>query len=100
MKLVRHGLTWLLAVALTITMIPISFAGSAGNSQDVTAECVMYNLRDMPVYVSSDAEMAQDAPEQYKLFDDDGNYTIELEDNAFFPYEVLLRISLHQMENG
>lgn len=89
MKFVRNGLTWLLAVALTITMIPVSFAGSAGNSQDITAECVMYNLLDMPVYVSSDAEMAQDAPEQYKLFDDDGNYTIKLEDNAFFPYEVL-----------
>ena len=47
MKLVRNGLTWLLAVALTITMIPVSFAGSADNAQDVQNEKANIEVQSM-----------------------------------------------------
>lgn len=52
------------------------------------AETVIYNLGEMEVTVGEDAGRAEEEPWQYKLFDEDGGYTIELEENAFFPYEV------------
>lgn len=89
MKIAGKCLTWFLSFAMIFTIVPITFAGSNENILNEPKECVMYNLLDRPIYVSNDVEMAQDAPEQYKLFDENGNYKIQLEDNAFFPYEVL-----------
>ncbi|MCL2122225.1 MAG: S-layer homology domain-containing protein [Clostridiales bacterium] len=49
---------------------------------------VVYNLDKQEIIVGFDAEKAAMTPWKYKLFDESGGYTIALEDNAFFPYEV------------
>lgn len=49
---------------------------------------VAYNLGTHNVFVGQDAEFAEEAPGMYELFESDGSYTIQLEDDAFFPYEV------------
>ena len=55
--------------------------------EDTSAEEeVVYNLLNCPVTVGSDETRAEEYA--YALFDEEGNYTIPLEDNAFFPYEV------------
>ncbi len=49
---------------------------------------IIYNLGNTEVIVGYNEISATEKPWEYKLFDEDGNYTINLEDNAFFPYEV------------
>ncbi|HIT72211.1 MAG TPA: hypothetical protein IAD10_01005, partial [Candidatus Fimicola cottocaccae] len=58
--------------------------------EEVVAEetTVIYNLLNTEITVGNDEEKALESPYLYKLFDGNGEYTIELEDNAFFPYEV------------
>lgn len=58
--------------------------------EEVVAEetTVIYNLLNTEITVGNDEEKALESPYLYKLFDENGEYTIELEDNAFFPYEV------------
>lgn len=51
------------------------------------ADEVIFNLLNMEVIVGSDASRAE-GDEPYVLFEKDGSYTIELEPDAFFPYEV------------
>lgn len=54
----------------------------------LTGEEVVYNTGSMAVTVGGDKALAEESP-QYALFDENGNYTIELpEENPFFPYEV------------
>jgi hypothetical protein len=52
------------------------------------AETVVYNLGNQDVTVGYSEEQAEIDPDAYKLFDENGHYTLTLEDNAFFPYEV------------
>lgn len=49
---------------------------------------VVFNLGNMEVTVGMDEEKAGTGETPYDLFDEDGNYTLELEPDAFFPYEV------------
>lgn len=93
MKLVRNGLTWLLAVALTITMIPVSFAGSADNAQDVQNEKANIEVQSMLPLNEVEAALVLNgySEEQLKnmplkdvldmLQDDDGNH-IKIADDA------------------
>ena len=50
---------------------------------------VVFNLGTLEVTVGFDEELYNGFT--YMLFDDDGDFTITLEDNAFFPYEVQFR---------
>jgi uncharacterized repeat protein (TIGR02543 family) len=68
---------------MLITMLPTQVLAA-----DESAETVVYNLGSEEITVGSDQTQAEEMPWLYKLFDDSGNYTIELEDNAFFPYEI------------
>ena len=54
----------------------------------VDEDAVIYNLGSMEIMVGEDESLAEGMPWSYKLFDADGSYTIELEADAFFPYEV------------
>ena len=54
----------------------------------VDEDAVIYNLGSMEIMVGEDESLAEGMPWGYKLFEADGSYTIELEDDAFFPYEV------------
>ena len=93
MKLVRNGLTWLLAVALTITMIPVSFAGSADNAQDVQNEKANIEVQSMLPLNEVEAALVLNgySEEQLKnmplkdvldmLQDNDGNH-IKIADDA------------------
>ncbi|MCL2016884.1 MAG: S-layer homology domain-containing protein [Defluviitaleaceae bacterium] len=49
---------------------------------------VIFNLGRQEVTVGFDTQRAAQTPWNYRLFDSFGNFTIQLEDNAFFPYEV------------
>jgi hypothetical protein len=73
-------------------------AGSSGGAHHLAAACrtfaagneiadsVVYNLGTQEVTVDSDGAAGESAA--HKLFNGDGSHTIQLEDNAFFPYEV------------
>ena len=61
---------------------------SIENEEDVIDDTVIYNLSNMEITVGTDEKKAIESPYLYKLFNENGEYTIELEDNAFFPYEV------------
>ena len=54
----------------------------------VDENAVIYNLGSMEIMVGENESLAEGMPWSYKLFDADGSYTIELEADAFFPYEV------------
>lgn len=85
MRVWKKSVAALLCVLLVLTMLPMSvFAVSRGAAP---AAEVTYNLLDMEVTVGCD-ETRADGSEPYVLFEEDGSYTIELEDDAFFPYEV------------
>jgi len=62
--------------------------GPGAELRDAKEGEVVYNLGSYEITVGSDEEQAEKTPWNYKLFDEDGKYTIILEDNAFFPYEV------------
>lgn len=47
---------------------------------------VIYNLLDKEITVGTDESRAEEP--DYALFDENGDFTIPLEDNAFFPYQV------------
>ena len=55
---------------------------------DFTSTEVIYNLGNQEITVGFDLLRAEETPHNYKLFDGYGNFIIQLEDNAFFPYEV------------
>ena len=51
-------------------------------------DTVIYNLGSEEITVGENKDLAEEMPWCYKLFEEDGSYTIQLEDDAFFPYEV------------
>ncbi|WNS42910.1 S-layer homology domain-containing protein [Paenibacillus sp. MMS20-IR301] len=78
----KKSLSMLLAVIMLFTMLPAAVFG-AGDTDAVT-DTVIYNLGKQEVSVGPEVEAALTD----ELFAQDGSYTIQLEDNAFFPYEV------------
>lgn len=87
MKKWKRKLAVLLSAMLLVSNLPVTvLAGEmiGGSPPDE----VIYNLGTMEVTVGSDAEKAAAATGSYDLFDEYGNYTLELEPDAFFPYEV------------
>jgi len=62
--------------------------GPGAESREAKEGEIVYNLESYEITVGFDEEQAEKTPWNYKLFDEDGNFTIILEDNAFFPYEV------------
>jgi len=80
----KKGLSIFLVVLMIITAIPLAVLSETAADTDE----VVYNLGNQEITVGYDAKQAEISPWNYKLFDDNGNYTIQLEDNAFFPYEV------------
>ena len=84
LKKVKRGLALLLVVLLALSTVSmVAFADGAE-----TADEVIYNLGKLEVTVGSDTAKAAVPWNNYKLFDEYGDYTIVLENNAFFPYEV------------
>ncbi len=51
-----------------------------------------FNLEDMPITVGNDTAKAEDGSQPYMLFNEDGNFTIDLDEfwqgELFFPFEV------------
>lgn len=82
----KKGIAILVMICFIATFLPSAALASTDVQQ--SAETVVYNLADQEVTVGTDAETADQTPNLYKLFEADGSYTIQLEDNAFFPYEV------------
>ena len=85
MKQCRKGLAILLIVCMMVSMLP---SAAFAQNESKTADTVVYNLLDEEITVGNDAAQAEETPWAYKLFETDGSYTIQLEENAFFPYEV------------
>ena len=108
MQRLKKSLAALLAVVMLATSLPVTamaenldeiFADEELAAEEIImeeeaeqseadADEVIYNLLDMEVTVGSDEEKANDEDLLYFLYDEDGSYTIRLEDNEFFPYEV------------
>ena len=77
--------------ALAITKQPRNAPESNRNSAyTVMADVVYYNLEKREIAVGTDQKQL-DKGEVQDLFEADGSYTIELEENAFFPYEIWFR---------
>lgn len=81
MKTANRKLAIVLAVLMLISLLPVS-ALAVGE-----ADIVSYNLGSCPVPVGSDAALLESG-EIGDVFDENGDYTIELEGDAFFPYQV------------
>ena len=85
MKVWNRSLAALLCLIMVLGMLPV--LTSAAEAAEPAAE-VIYNLRDLAVTVGSDESRLEDPDLVYDLFDEDGNYVLYLEPDAFFPYEV------------
>ena len=81
----KKGIAILLIFSMIATFLP--FAAFAQVDED-SVDTIIYNLGEEDITVGSDVIQAEETPWSYKLFAADGNYTIEAEENAFFPYEV------------
>ncbi len=66
----------------------ITSGGSVEGVVETITDEVIYNIGNMNVTVGYDLEKSVEDSRSYKLFDDNNSYTIEVEKNAFFPYEV------------
>lgn len=97
MRTTNKVLALLLAAVMSVGGLPAAVCAADNVSRstedvaaydlcDADADEVMYNLRFGEVTVSSDAEKV--AAGEAVPFDEDGNYTIELEADAYFPYEI------------
>ena len=90
MRLWKKMLAALLMAAILASMLPTAVlaAGDAETGKKLSPGEVVYNLESMEVTVGTDTEKAEATFGTYALFDAQGNYTIQLEPDAFFPYEV------------
>ena len=84
--------TWKRILALNLCLIMVlgllpALAPAAEAAEPVAAE-VKYNLLDLEVTVGSDESRLEDPDLVYDLFDEEENYTLFLEPDAYFPYEV------------
>lgn len=85
MKKFKKKLAILLIACMMVSILP---SAALAQEHSKLADMVVYNLLDEEIIVGNDAAQAEETPWAYKLFEKDGSYTIELEENAFFPYEV------------
>ena len=86
MQRLKKGLASLLAVLMLVSALPAS--ALAAEEDGNAAEEVVFNLGTMDVTVGSDMDAYENGEVPYDLFDEDGNYTMDLGPDAFFPYEV------------
>lgn len=87
MKSWKRGSAAALSALLLISALPVT-ALAEEREEEQPCDEVVYNLGDLEVTVGSDAERAEAAETPYDLFSEDGSYTLTLEPDAFFPYEV------------
>ena len=79
-------LALILCVIMLVSLLPASALAYAPGQAD-SAELVGYNLGKATTYIGTNEEQLLSGEAQ-DLFAEDGSYTIELENDAFFPYEV------------
>ena len=87
MRKLKKGLSSLLAAVMLLSVLPVSALAEEAGDLSAPDE-VIYNLGTMEVTVGTDEEKLETAEVPYDLFDEDGNYTMDLGPDAFFPYEV------------
>jgi len=83
----RKALSLALAILMVVSLLPMGAVAT-----DAIASEVTYNLESYEVTVGYDTEQEEMTPWVYKLFDENGNYCITLENDAFFPYEVQFKV--------
>lgn len=88
MKQWKERLAAALSVLLLVSALPTAALAENAEGAPPPADEVSYNLGTMEVTVGSDPEKAETAETPYDLFDEDGDYVLALEPDAFFPYEV------------
>ena len=86
--LLIKSMSILLSLLMIISISAPPLASLAAADIYEAMDTVAYNLGGLEISVGNDVSQAESAPSTYKLFDADGSYTIQLEANAFFPYEV------------
>lgn len=82
----KKSLAMVLTAAMLLSVLPVSTW--AAESEPEPDDEVVFNLGTMDVTVGTDQARAEEGQEPYDLFQADGSYTLELEPDAFFPYEV------------
>ncbi len=106
MRKIKRGLAAILAVWMLVSLLPAAALAAEETEEEPTAveeeepvaveeqeesaaaDEVIYNLGNLEVTVGTDTQRAASGEEPYVLFAEDGSYEIQLEENAFFPYEV------------
>lgn len=83
MQRMKRWLASVLSVLMLVSALPVTAIAESASWTDV----VTYNLLDCPIRIGSDVQQL-DNGEIDDLFDENGDYTIRLEDNALFPYEI------------
>ena len=89
----KSKLAMTLCVILLVSMLPI--ASLAYSNTAAESQIIGYNLGAETILLGSDSDLLRDGSVQ-ALFDADGSYTIELEKDAFFPYEVQFSEGAHK----
>lgn len=82
----KKSLAMVLTAAMLVSALPVSTW--AAEREPEPDDEVVFNLGTMDVTVGTDQARAEEGQEPYDLFQPDGSYTLELEPDAFFPYEV------------
>ena len=82
----KKSLAMVLTAAMLLSVLPVSTW--AAEREPEPEDEVVFNLGTMDVTVGTDQARAEEGQEPYDLFQADGSYTLELEPDAFFPYEV------------
>ena len=82
----KKSLAMVLTAAMLLSVLPVSTW--AAEREPEPDDEVVFNLGTMDVTVGTDQARAEEGQEPYDLFQADGSYTLELEPDAFFPYEV------------
>ena len=82
----KKSLAMVLTAAMLLSVLPVSTW--AAEREPEPEDEVVFNLGTMDVTVGTDQARAEEGQEPYDLFQPDGSYTLELEPDAFFPYEV------------
>ena len=83
MQRMKRWLASVLSVLMLVSALPVTAVAESASWTDM----VTYNLLNCPIQIGSDA-LALENGELDDLFDENGDYTIRLENNALFPYEI------------
>lgn len=76
----------ILCIIMLVSLLPVTVASTRAMAE-VQSGVIGYNLGEDTVLIGSDAALLEDGTVA-ALFETDGSFTIELEEDAFFPYEV------------